>query len=491
MKSRSNRLNPAHIAGMIIAFLLILISWWGLSQLDDGLTVRKFSQDGLPLIYIKPNEGENLPGVIVAHGFGGSKQLMLGYGYAIARAGYGVMLLDFRGHGANPNPMAGQRGGLQDDLDSATRALLSQPQVAGDQIALLGHSMGSGAVMQAGIQNPDRFDAVIAISPTGADVSEKVPPNLLLMAGGWEGRFVANAQQLLEEAGGPNQDFLGKRARQFIEIPNAEHISILFRTESQKQALNWLNRTFERLERVDIRDTRILWYGLHIAGWLTLSIAARPLVRSRKEQTKKSTLALRGWLGLILAPFIATALLALLNALAEITNTLDMLVGGSLGLWFLFMGITWLIGGARYTAPKLGNVVRGIFLFTTLWLALGLMAQFTWMNWFLIPTRLWRWPILALLCLPWKLAAGTAYHNASRYGKFAIWGVQSVVLVSGLILTAFLVPGLFVVILMASLLPIILGVETLVGVQYDAPWAYGIGSALLFGWMIAAIFPIT
>jgi hypothetical protein len=49
---------------------------------------------------------------------------------------------------------------------------------------------------------------------------------------------------------------------------------------------------------------------------------------------------------------------------------------------------------------------------------------------------------------------------------------------------------MFIVILIAPVLPIIIAVESLVGVQYDAPWAYGIGSALFFGWMMAAFFPI-
>ncbi|MGD8752678.1 MAG: alpha/beta fold hydrolase, partial [Anaerolineales bacterium] len=213
---------------IILAAMLMVIAWWGVIQLENNSIIRKFERKGQPFSYIGPIEAQNVPGVIVAHGFGGSQQLMLGFGNTFARSGYGVMLMDFKGHGANSNPMDSTRSGLQEDIEAATQLLIAQPEINPDYIALLGHSMGSGAVMQAGIENPDQYDAVIAISPTGAEVSESVPPNLLLMAGEWESRFVANAQQLLEEAGGPSANFKGKLARKFVEIPNVEHISILF-----------------------------------------------------------------------------------------------------------------------------------------------------------------------------------------------------------------------------------------------------------------------
>jgi pimeloyl-ACP methyl ester carboxylesterase len=490
MKPTNSKIYTALLTVILLAAVLMAISWWGVIRLGEGLTIRKFRREGQPFSYIGPREGQNVPGVIAAHGFGGSQQLMLGYGYTLARSGYGVVLLDFKGHGANSNPMESARDGLQEDLDAATQLLIQQPEVNPEQIALLGHSMGSGAVMQAGIENPDRYDAVIAISPTGAEVSDSVPPNLLLMAGEWEGRFVTNAQQLLEKAGGASTEFRSKLARQFVEISNAEHISILFNTSSQKQSVTWLNRTFEIEKESTIRDRRILWYGLHLGAWVILSVASKSLIGSQGDHTHDQTLSRRTWLYLIMAPFIATALLALLNALVDVTSILNIMVGGALGLWFLLMGVTWLVGGVRPEAPTLRSLIQGLLLFATLWLALGMMAQFTWMNWFLIPDRLWRWLILASACLPWKLAAGTAHHQATKYGKLGIWALQSTAIVSTLVLTAFLVPGMFVVILIAPVLPLIIGIETLIGVQYHAPWTYGIGSAMFFGWMMAAFFPI-
>lgn len=152
---------------LLMALLLIVLSWWGVLTARTGLVVRSLSTNSIPMLYVAPQK-DKIPGVLVAHGFAGSKQLMLGYAHVLAHAGYAVMLWDFGGHGANPTPL--ERFGLQHDLDIAYTTLLQQPEVDPTRLALLGHSMGSGAVMSAAIRNSD-FAATIAISPTGASVN--------------------------------------------------------------------------------------------------------------------------------------------------------------------------------------------------------------------------------------------------------------------------------------------------------------------------------
>ena len=115
-----------------------------------GLTVRHLSRDGVPMLYLAPvgaHAAHSVPGVLVAHGFAGSRQLMLGYGYTLAHAGYAVLLWDFAGHGANPQPLAPDS--LQVAVDAAYDVMIEQPEVDPSRLALLGHSMGSGAVMSA------------------------------------------------------------------------------------------------------------------------------------------------------------------------------------------------------------------------------------------------------------------------------------------------------------------------------------------------------
>ncbi len=261
---------------LFIALLLIVLSWWGVVAARDGLVVRSWNvhearslnREGVPLLYVAPKTTAKVPGVLVAHGFAGSKQLMLGYAHVLAHGGYAVMLWDFAGHAANAAPLGGLS--LQQDLDVAYAALIEQSEVDPARLALLGHSMGSGAVMSAGIRDVNRFGATVAISPTGAQVTPSTPRNLLLQAGSWEGGFVRNAQRLLAAAGGENENLAEGKGRSLLIIPNAEHITILFRNASHQAALNWLNATFGISNNSNYVDRRMIWYGLHLLAWLLL-----------------------------------------------------------------------------------------------------------------------------------------------------------------------------------------------------------------------------
>jgi pimeloyl-ACP methyl ester carboxylesterase len=485
----AQEINPARLAWIVLSIAAITISWWGYARLDDELRVRHFARDGVPLISVTPKDGQQIPGVIVAHGFAGSKQLMLGYGYTLAQAGYAAVLLDFAGHGANGQPMDTAGDALQRSLDAAYAALVELSQVDQARVALLGHSMGSGAVMEAGIEHPDRYQAVIAVSPTGAEVDESRPPNLLLQAGSLEGRFVENARGLLADAGGPSQDFANGRARAFEEIAFVEHITILFSASSQDLAIDWLNQTYGLSNPAGYRDPRMVWYALHAAGWLSLLLASRPLLPRTAEGDERRSLR-RQWLGLLLGALIATILLALFGLWLDLSGFLGLLVGGSLGIWLLIMGGIWLSVGFRPLAPTARNLLWGAGLFVILWLTLGLMAQFTWLQWFLIPARLLLWPLLALAALPWKLAAGFAQHGGSFWRRVGWWLGQSVILVGGLLVAAVFVPGMGILILIAPVLPLVLAAESIAGAAVDDPWAYGLGNALFFGWLIAALFPL-
>ncbi|MCA1993984.1 MAG: hypothetical protein LDL41_18345 [Coleofasciculus sp. S288] len=100
---------------LFVALLLIVLSWLGAASARTGLVVRSLNRNGVPLLYVTPKNAQRVPGVLVAHGFAGSKQLMLGYAQVLAHAGYAVMSWDFAGHGANPEPL--EHFSLQNDLD--------------------------------------------------------------------------------------------------------------------------------------------------------------------------------------------------------------------------------------------------------------------------------------------------------------------------------------------------------------------------------------
>lgn len=489
-------MSRLRLAVIAVALILIILAWQQVLAARVGLTVRSLNAQGAPAIFMAPAGGIGRPAVLIAHGFSGSKQLMLAYGYTLAHAGYAVLLWDFDGHGANPSP-AGANS-LQDNIRAAYDLLADQPEADPGRVALLGHSMGSGAVMTAGIDQPQRYAAVVAISPTGADVSPTLPPNLLLQAGAWESPFVANAERLLAQAGGPNQNLAAGLARKLVVIPAAEHISILFRSPSHQAALAWLDGVFGLKGPHSYTDRRILWFFVHLLAWLAAVIAISPWLR-RPNPGQAATRA-RDWrigLGLLAGPCVAALGLALLNLLAPVAGLGGIQVGMAMALWFGMAGLVWLaVGGLRPGRPDGRALILGLAMFGLLAVAFGLMAQAVWMQWWLVSPRLLRWPLMALLTLPWFLAAGAvrdggpsgADHRRTRL--LVLWLAESLGLLVGLAAVVVFVPGMFFVFLLLPLIPLLLGILTLAGTGFSHPWSYALGSALFFGWVLAAVFPL-
>ena len=472
----------------VVALTLIALAWWGILGQERGVQRRALTgAGGTPLTFLAPEDAAGVPGVVVAHGFAGSSPLMLGFGRALARAGYGVMLLDFDGHGAAPGVL--DSAALQRNLGAAYEALLAQPEIDPTRLALLGHSMGSGAVMSAAIVAPDRYRATVAVSPTGAAVSPDAPRNLLLMAGTLEPNFIANARDLLARAGGANDDLAGGRGRALVEIANVEHITILFSRAAHQTALDWLNRTFNLPPATAAPDRRLLWYVAHLAGWLLLLVAIAPLLPASAAVAGRQRRPWQ-WLGLPLGALAAALLLFGLGRLADMSSLGGLLVGGALALWFATLGLVWLLSGFRPSRPGRGDLLWGLALFLALTVAFGLMADRVWIHWWLIPARLARWPLAAVAVLPWTLAAGLAQHGASPLRRAGWWLAQTVVVVAGLALTVVLNSGLGFVMLLMPVIPVILLLMAVAGACFDRPWSYALGNALFFGWLLVAIFPL-
>ncbi len=450
--------------------------------------MRSFQREGIPLIYVAPQRAEAVPGVLIAHGFAGSKQLMLGYAHVLAHAGYAVLLWDFDGHGANPTRL--QRYELERNLDVALQALLEQPEVNPDRLAVLGHSMGSGIAMTAALQGGDRFAATVAVSPTGADVTPQTPRNLQLQAGSGEGRFISNAERLLAQAGGENTNLAAGEGRELVIVPGVEHITILFSDNSHQAALRWFDATFGRVHSSQYADRRMAWYGLHLLGWIAALAAVAPLLREADTTTMRIP-PVRRWAGLLISPMIAVTGLVLLSQRVDLQNLGGVQVGGAVGVWFLIAGLAWLGMLARLPRLTLRTVGLGIVLFAVLWIALGAMAQVVWLQWWLIPIRLRIWLPLAVACLPWFLASGIVQQNIGVGKRVLWWLAQSVILIGGFGLTLQFLPQLGFMFLLLPLFPPLIGILSLVAGFLNRAWVYAIASSLFFGWLLAAGFPLS
>ncbi|MBF2066878.1 MAG: alpha/beta hydrolase [Calothrix sp. C42_A2020_038] len=480
-------MSSKRILALIIALLLIALSWWNVLAAEASLVIRHIQRAGVPLLYMAPQlqNDQKVPGVLIAHGYAGSKQLMLGYAYTFAHAGYAVMLWDFNSHAANTQPL--QPDSLSSNLNVAYTALIEQPEVDTLRLATLGHSMGSGAVMSAAIDNGSNYAATIAVSPTGARPTPNAPRNLQLQAGSWEGRFIENAQRLLRAAGGENRNFADGRARELVIIPNAEHITILFRTGSHEAARNWLDTTFGVQRQSNYVDHRIIWYFIQLLAWLVALGAITPIFNVNLSQKSPKIV---NWAGLLAAPFFASGALMLFNNFGNVESLGGILVGGAVSIWFGVAGITWLTIMSRLPRLRIQAFFAGLGLFVLLWIGFGAMAQIVWLQWLLVPVRFKLFPILAITCFPWFLASGVTQQNLTFKKRVLWWLGQSIVLVCGFILVLYLLPQLGFIGLLLPIFPVLAAIFSFTASVLNEPWSYAICNALFFAWALAATFPL-
>jgi dienelactone hydrolase len=114
------------------------------------------------LTQLKSKDGHGVPaymllpttpaaGVAVAHGYGGSKEQMLGLAARLAERDLAVCVFDIRGHGEHPAPLGPE---MLEDLEAALAFLRRFGRVAA-----VGHSLGGRLALASSA------DGVVAISP--------------------------------------------------------------------------------------------------------------------------------------------------------------------------------------------------------------------------------------------------------------------------------------------------------------------------------------
>ena len=124
---------------------------------NDGLT--------LPGWWI-PAGTEPAPGVVLIHGWESSRDRTIPNAQVLHAAGFHVLTLDVRGHGANgPEALPISAGEYALDARAGVAAIRRRPEVT--NVAILGHSMGSAGSLVAAAEDPD-VAAVVALS-TPAD----------------------------------------------------------------------------------------------------------------------------------------------------------------------------------------------------------------------------------------------------------------------------------------------------------------------------------
>lgn len=103
------------------------------------------------------------PAILVMHGWGANASMMLGSVAPLLSAGFAVLLLDARCHGASGDEAFTSLPRFAQDIEAGLDWLDAQTQVDASRLAVIGHSVGAGAALLSATRRDD-IQAVVSIS---------------------------------------------------------------------------------------------------------------------------------------------------------------------------------------------------------------------------------------------------------------------------------------------------------------------------------------
>ncbi|MDW7748540.1 alpha/beta hydrolase [Halomonas sp.] len=108
-----------------------------------------------------PGQGQGT--VVITHGWGANRELMLPMARPLQAAGWNVLLFDARNHGESDADSFSSMPRFAKDTEAALDWLRARPGMADAPVALLGHSVGAAAVLLAASRRDD-IAAVVSLS---------------------------------------------------------------------------------------------------------------------------------------------------------------------------------------------------------------------------------------------------------------------------------------------------------------------------------------
>ncbi len=93
--------------------------------------------------------------VVITHGWGANRELMLPLARPLQAAGFHVLLFDARSHGSSDNDNFSSMPRFAEDIDAALNWIRMQAQFSIASVSLIGHSVGAAATLLATSRRDD------------------------------------------------------------------------------------------------------------------------------------------------------------------------------------------------------------------------------------------------------------------------------------------------------------------------------------------------
>jgi pimeloyl-ACP methyl ester carboxylesterase len=256
-QARSVILQPAVMMILLIAGLMLgAVSFWKLNAYREGVIVDSFvvsAEQPTSVVAILPENVDRAPVVLLVHMYSGSKEMMQGIAFALAKLGIACYLLDLPGHGVSPTRF--EFGQMESRLATirAVYDYLLEEKVLDGRVAVVGHSMGGALTGQLAVTETE-IDGAVSISGVSfPGISENRPKNYLILAGEYDPPGIAKwARQAFREVGGEELSqvdtlrgsFRDRSARKLVVVPHTDHVMMVFHPTVIREIENWLARVF-------------------------------------------------------------------------------------------------------------------------------------------------------------------------------------------------------------------------------------------------------
>jgi dienelactone hydrolase len=518
-------MRPLYTFALVVA-ILFLLALARLARLDAGGPAHEFVNlpGEEPATLYLPGKGNTFfhvfppasrpPAVVMVHGFTADRQFMSVLSRRIAQNGYAVLAIDVSGHGANRNPFPSgfaNADALRPDVKKAVEFLRSYQFVDGSRIAVMGHSMGAGAVLDYATVDPALKGAIMISGGFGLSGPER-PKNALFIFAQNDPSFIQSVStEIASHLAGVPQIELGKTYGEFtqgsaveaIQIPHVNHVTIAYSPEAAATMVRWLDGAFgtARTGEVDLTEPRSGAAWLAVLLFVVLLIPLGKIGGEIAGEWLDGPGGLGGWPGLAI---LVAALLAAMPLVAMIVPTafFPLVVGDVQVAWFWSAGLLLVIVLTlaqvlqwRRLRDGLGATVFAALLVMTIVYLCQVAEQVTLHTLALTPERLIFTAVGTLLLLPFWLG----FEFMLRRGDLVVSTIRAAL--GRALIIAMLVVGIFLQVLPGVLMLILPNLVLIyVTIEVFAASAYSSSRNLMlivlvesmwFAWTIAATAPIT
>lgn len=240
--------SPRSLSHLITALAVVLACWslYALQNARTSVSMDRVMLSDTPATFYTPAQHTGAL-VVVAHGFGGARQMMEAISLTLARAGHTVVAFDFIGHGRHPTPLSPAiqtLTGTTQDLVDQTLAVVehAQRRTGLTEVSFVGHSMATDVVVRAA-QHLDTTQNVVAISMYSEAVTPIHPKRLLIVSGAFESRLRDVALSAVAQIGPALEGETvtsGDMARRAISAPLVGHVGVLWSPITLSEMSSWL-----------------------------------------------------------------------------------------------------------------------------------------------------------------------------------------------------------------------------------------------------------